>query len=688
MTPADDTVLEVDGLQTFFYTEEGEIRAVNGVSFSLARGKVLALVGESGCGKSVTSYSILRLIRPPGRIVGGRIVFHPTRGEPIDIAALNEKSEALYRVRGGYIAMIFQEPMTALSPVHTVGNQICEAILLHQDVSEAQARETALAMLRKVGIPGAERRLDQYPHEMSGGMRQRVVIAMALVCNPEILIADEPTTALDVTIQAQILRLIKDLQRASGTSVIFITPRLGRGRAGRRRRGRDVPRARGREGRRARGAPAAGPSLHRRAAPFPAEHGRSEGAAARDPGQRTLADQHPAGLPVSSALRTCGAGPLRRGHAARLAHLLERQPGGLRARGRTAPRTHRSRTGGRPMNPPAAKTPLLKVRGLCKYFPIYSKGFFRKQVGAVKAVDDVSFNLYPGETLGLVGESGSGKTTCARTILRALTPTSGQALFRADGATIDLARVSERQLKPLRQKMQMIFQDPFASLNPRMTIGAIVAEPLVIHGLCRGRELEDRVAEMLVKVGLRLEHRQRYPHAFSGGQRQRIGIARALIMRPSLVVADEPVSALDVSVQAQVINLLADLQQELGLTYLFVAHDLSVVRHICDRVAVMYAGKIVELAETDALFGDPKHPYTQGLLSAVPNIDPDITMNFDLGGEVADAGRLPPGCSFHPRCPRRFEPCDRVVPPLLPLAGSPRSTACHLYDPRFADVAE
>ena len=323
------------------------------------------------------------------------------------------------------------------------------------------------------------------------------------------------------------------------------------------------------------------------------------------------------------------------------------------------------------------------MRNLCKHFPIYSKGFFHKPIGAVKAVDNVSFDLHRGETLGLVGESGSGKTTCARTILRALTPTSGQALFRANGhAPVDLATLPERDLKPLRQQMQMIFQDPFASLNPRMTVGAIVAEPLVIHRLCKGSELEGRVEEMLKKVGLRPEHRQRYPHAFSGGQRQRVGIARALIMRPSLVVADEAVSALDVSVQAQVINLLADLQDELGLTYIFVAHDLSVVRHICDRVAVMYAGKIVELAGADELFENPAHPYTKALLSAVPNIDPDVRMNFDLGGEVADAGRLPPGCSFHPRCPYRFEPCDKIVPELLALDGLPRTAACHLHDPR------
>jgi oligopeptide/dipeptide ABC transporter ATP-binding protein len=323
--------------------------------------------------------------------------------------------------------------------------------------------------------------------------------------------------------------------------------------------------------------------------------------------------------------------------------------------------------------------PLLQVRNLCKHFPIMSKGFARRQIGVVKAVDQVSFDLRRGETLGLVGESGSGKTTCARTILRALTPTRGQVVFRDEQGTVDLAKMSERNLKPMRQKMQMVFQDPFSSLNPRMTVGEIVAEPLVIHKLAKGQELDDRVEQMLVKVGLKPEHRQRYPHAFSGGQRQRIGIARALIMQPSLVVADEAVSALDVSVQAQVINLLADLQEEFNLTYIFVAHDLSVVEHICDRVAVMYAGKIVELAATEELFENPRHPYTRALLSAIPSVDPDIVMNFGIGGEVADAGDLPPGCSFHPRCPHRFEPCDKVMPELLPIIGVDCSTACHLY---------
>jgi len=325
------------------------------------------------------------------------------------------------------------------------------------------------------------------------------------------------------------------------------------------------------------------------------------------------------------------------------------------------------------------QAPLLSVRDLCKHFPIFSKGFFNRQVGAVKAVDHMSFDLPRGETLGLVGESGSGKTTAARTILRALSPTSGDVIFRPNGREINLAHLPEDELKPLRTEMQMIFQDPFSSLNPRMTVENIVGEPLVIHHLASGSELEDRVSAMLVKVGLKPEHRMRYPHAFSGGQRQRIGIARALIMEPQLVVADEAVSALDVSVQAQVINLLEDLQEELHLTYIFVAHDLSVVQHISDRVAVMYAGKIVELAKTEALFDDPKHPYTRALLSAVPYPDPDIGMNFEMGGEVADPANLPPGCSFHPRCAERMARCS-VDAPKLREVEKDRFVSCHLYE--------
>jgi oligopeptide/dipeptide ABC transporter ATP-binding protein len=334
---------------------------------------------------------------------------------------------------------------------------------------------------------------------------------------------------------------------------------------------------------------------------------------------------------------------------------------------------------------PAAGGPLLAVRGLTKHFEIRERGFFKKLVGHVRAVDDVSFDLQPGETLGLVGESGSGKTTVARCILRAMRPTAGEAIFRrADGKTVDLAKLDERALKALRPQMQMIFQDPFSSLNPRMTVGQIVAEPLVIHGLTRRAEIDARVSDILRKVGLKPEYRTRYPHAFSGGQRQRIGIARALIMRPSLIVADEATSALDVSVQAQVLNLLKDLQAELKLTYIFVAHNLNVVRHFCDRVAVMYAGRVVELGRTAEMFANPQHPYTRALLAAVPWPDPDVKMNFDVPGEIADPTKLPEGCSFNPRCPHCFAPCTTESPALLSLADGSSFAACHLHDPRWA----
>ncbi len=321
-------------------------------------------------------------------------------------------------------------------------------------------------------------------------------------------------------------------------------------------------------------------------------------------------------------------------------------------------------------------TPLLQVRGLCKYFPVYSKGFLRKQIGVVKASDNINFNLMPGETLGLVGESGSGKTTTGRSILRAIKPSAGEVILNYKNNPIDLTKIHHKDLKKLRPYMQMIFQDPFSSLNPRMTVRDIVAEPLIIHKMAKGSELEDRVSRMMKKVGLKPEHRTRYPHAFSGGQRQRIGIARALIMNPALIVCDEAVSALDVSVQAQVINLLQDLQQELGLTYIFIAHDLSVVKHICDRVAVMYAGKIIEIASTNDIFDNPMHPYTKALLSAVPSPDPDQPMNMSLSGEVADPGNLPPGCAFAPRCELRSDECEQRIPDLEQKPNG-RYVACH-----------
>jgi peptide/nickel transport system ATP-binding protein len=681
-------VLEVEDLKTYFTTEEGTIPAVDGVSFSLGRGRTLAIVGESGCGKSVTAYSILRLIQRPGKIVGGRINLYPEDGNAIDVVSLHEKSDLLYHVRGGLASMIFQEPMTALSPVHSVGNQVCEAILTHQRVSREEAERLAVEMLRRVGIPGPEKRLRQYPFEFSGGMRQRVMIAMALVCRPQLLIADEPTTALDVTIQAQILKLIKDLQQEMNTSVLLITHDLGvvaqmaddvavmyLGRIVEQASVRDLlrnprhpytmglldslPSINAREDR-LRAIKGTVPSLlsippgcpfHPRC-PY-AVPGRCD--VGSPPALRDLEDGRRVACVRAEEIIAGTAVPEERA--------IEIAP----ASNKRAP----DADGKKPQ-------PLLEVHDLCKYFPIKSKGFFNRQVGTVKAVDHVSFDLMPGETLGIVGESGSGKTTTARAIMRAFSPTSGQVLFHPEGKTIDLATLSDAELKPLRQTMQMIFQDPYSSLNPRMTVGDIVGEPLMLHNLASGAELKRRVEDALVRVGLKPEHRTRYPHAFSGGQRQRIGIARALIMRPSLIVADEAVSALDVSVQAQVINLLADLQEEFKLTYIFVAHDLSVIRHICDRVAVMYGGKVVELAETEMVFNNPRHPYTRALISAIPHPDPDKKLAFAVGGEAADPADLPPGCSFHPRCPHaKAGLCDvKGQPPALREVVSGRYVSC------------
>lgn len=466
--------------------------------------------------------------------------------------------------------MVFQEPMTALSPVHTIGSQIAEAILIHQEVTPAEARETTIAMLAKVGINEPERRYNQYPHEFSGGMRQRVVIAMALVCRPELLIADEPTTALDVTIQAQILGLIRDLQREIGCGVLLITHDFGvvaqmADEVAVMRRGQIV------------------------------EHG-----------------------PVREILRS----PRHKYTRMLLDALPSRRPP---CEIRTPRAAHA---------PPT--TPLLSVRNLSKHFPVYGRGWRRKVIDVVKAVDNVSFDLAPGESLGLVGESGSGKTTTARCILRALSPTSGEVTLRLpDGTPVPLTGLSERQLVPVRPHAQMVFQDPFSSLNPRMTVRDIIGEPLRIHRLARGAELDERVSEVMRRVGLAPEHRERYPHAFSGGQRQRIGIARAIIMRPSLVVCDEATSALDVSVQAQVLDLLRELQRDLGLSYLFVAHNLDVVRAFCSRVAVMRRGRIVETGATADVFNSPQHPYTRLLLSVVPKPDPDTPINFEVARDLA-----------------------------------------------------
>ncbi len=676
-------VLEVNNLKTYFTTEEGVVPAVDGVSFSLDRGKTLAIVGESGCGKSVTALSILRLIQEPGEIVGGDILLHKADGTSFDVTSLPKKSDLLYHIRGGVASMIFQEPMTALSPVHSIGNQVCEAILTHQDVGKKEAERLAVEMLRRVEIPDPAKRLRQYPFEFSGGMRQRVMIAMALVCRPELLIADEPTTAVDVTIQAQIIKLIQELQEEMNISVLLITHDLGvvaqmadeiavvyLGRVVEKAPRR--PLLKNPRHPYTMGLLDSLPGIHAGEKRLRAISGSVPSPVNVPPG----CPFHPR-CPYAEPGRCDTAGPpeLRELEEGRYAACLRAEE---IERGEAVSVQKKPEK----KEPPAARKEkpeqVLKVRDLCKFFPIKSTGFFKRQVATTKAANHINLDLVRGETLGLVGESGSGKTTVARTILRAYEPTSGEILFRSNGSTVDLATLSNKQLKPLRQQIQMIFQDPFSSLNPRMPVGDIIGEPLMVHKLAEGKELNRRVEEVLEKVGLRPEHRVRYPHAFSGGQRQRIGIARALIMNPSLIVADEAVSALDVSVQAQVINLLEDLQDEFNLTYIFVAHDLGLIRHISDRVAVMYGGRIIEMGGTEDLYDAPRHPYTETLLSAIPHPDPDIKLEFGIRGEAADPAALPPGCSFHPRCPHaKSGVCDVAgEPPELREIMPGRRAAC------------
>jgi peptide/nickel transport system ATP-binding protein len=538
---ASEALLSVADLRVGFATEGGRVQAVDGVSFELAAGEVLAIVGESGSGKSVTAQAIMGLVPSRNATVGGSIRL---RGRELTGASEDE----LQKVRGAEIAMVFQDPMTSLNPVYRVGAQIAEAIQAHRpEVGRAEARERAIELLDAVGIPAPERRVDRYPHEFSGGMRQRAMIAMALALEPEILIADEPTTALDVTIQAQILALLRRLNRERGLATILITHDFGvvveiADRVLVMHEGKIV------------------------------ERGGLDDVfySTKDPYTGKLLD---------AVVRLDQAPPLR---------------------------------------PARGEPTLLEVTDLVKHFPVKRGLLFDREVDRVRAVDGVSFSVARGETLGLVGESGSGKSTLSRAMLGLLTPTSGSVRFEGR----EIAGLSRREMRPLRPEMQMVFQDPYASLNPRRRVGQIVGEPLRIQGRASGAELRGQVRELLERVGLSAEHYDRYPHEFSGGQRQRIGIARALALRPKLIVADEPVSALDVSIRAQILDLLADLQGEFGLAYVFVAHDIGVVRHVSDRIAVMHEGKIVEQGPADQVCERPSDPYTRTLLAAVPVPDP------------------------------------------------------------------
>ncbi|MBN3269817.1 dipeptide ABC transporter ATP-binding protein [Bordetella bronchiseptica] len=564
-------VVQVDGLSVRFNTPGRVVQAVNDVSFHVDRGETLAIVGESGSGKSVTSLALMRLVEyGGGRLSATGMRLRRRGGDVLDLARADERT--LQRVRGADVAMIFQEPMTSLNPSFTAGNQIAEALQLHQGLDAAGARAEALRMLERVRIPEARAILDRYPHQLSGGMRQRVMIAMALSCKPQLLIADEPTTALDVTIQAQILQLIRQLQEEMDMGVIFITHDMGvvaevADRVLVMYRGDKV------------------------------EEGGCDGVFA--------APRHAYTRALLSAVPRLGA--MQGTDQPAPFPLLQVDQAEAAPRAGAAETDTVRRDGG----------PVLKVRGLVTRFDI-ADGIFGRVDKRVHAVEQVSFDLFPGETLALVGESGCGKTTTGRSLLQLVKSQGGSIEF--DGRDIGVLRGAAMQ--SLRRHIQFIFQDPFASLNPRMTVGDSIMEPLLVHRTASGRAARERVRWLMDKCGLLPEMTDRYPHEFSGGQRQRICIARALALNPKVVIADESVSALDVSIQAQIVNLLLDLQRELGVSYLFISHDMAVVERVSHRVAVMYLGQIVEIGPRRAIFENPQHPYTRKLMAAVPIADP------------------------------------------------------------------
>ena len=596
MGPSDRNVLEVQGLTVRFDTSERSVVAVKDLGFHVRAGEVLAIVGESGSGKSVTSLSVMRLIEHGGgTIASGKISFTRRNGGKLDLAKAADS--VMRTIRGGEISMIFQEPMTSLNPVFSVGTQVAEAVMLHQGLSHAEAEAEALRMLELVRIPEAKQILKRYPHQLSGGMRQRVMIAMALSCKPSLLIADEPTTALDVTIQAQILQLIRQLQEEMGMAVIFITHDMG------------VV---------AEVADRVLVMYHGEAV----EEGTCE--------QIFHNPRHPYTQSLLAAVPRLGS---MRGtdEAAPFPLLSITDPEAEQLGTADMDETPVDMPEPAASAPSVSDGPVLSVDNLITRFDVET-GFWGKVKRRVHAVEQVSFNLYPGETLGLVGESGCGKSTIGRSLIGLETPRSGSIVFNGQ----ELTQVSGSQLQKLRRNIQYVFQDPYAALDPRLTVGFSIMEPLLIHKVCSRQEAERRVGELLERVDLDPAMAVRYPHEFSGGQRQRVCIARALAMNPEIIIADESVSALDVSVRAQIINLLLALQKEFRIAFLFISHDMAVIERVCHRVAVMYLGQIVELGSRRDVFENPLHPYTKRLMSAVPIPDPSRrTMSHTLlTGEI------------------------------------------------------
>ena len=578
-----NALLEFKNLVTEFHTEGKVVTAVNNISFTLNKGETIGIVGESGSGKSVTSLSAMRLVpSPPGKIAGGEILFHKKNGERVDLLQISEKEMRQYR--GNEIAMIFQEPMTSLNPVFTCGDQVMEAIMLHQSLSRSEAEDLTIKLFEEVQLPDPERIFSTYPHQISGGQKQRVMIAMAMSCQPSVLVADEPTTALDVTVQKTILELMQKLQKEHDMGILFITHDLG---VIAELADKVVVMYKG--------------NIVEQGTVWDIfnnpQHPYTKGLLACRP----PLDKRYTFLPtVGDFMQTN-----ENGESVANEISVEDFTKDLVLSKSERDKQHKVLY---------AQKPLLQIKNLKTYFPIRN-GFFGGITDYVKAVDNISFDIFAGETLGLVGESGCGKTTTGRTILRLNEPTSGQMLYKGK----DIAAFNEQELREFRKEVQIIFQDPYSSLNPRMTIGNAIMEPMQVHGIFENdNQRKERVEELLEKVSLGAEFYNRYPHEFSGGQRQRIGIARALAVNPKFIICDESVSALDVSVQAQVLNLLNDLKKELGLTYIFISHDLSVVKYMSDRMVVMQNGKIEEMGDADQIYLNAKTSYTKRLIAAIP----------------------------------------------------------------------